>query len=114
MSTIGGVAKFTTRNFEQEAKFQIKLLEQKARENFLDNFSQNEDITMKIVPTVKLTQREATKTKTYISSASKMILEKWMYEHRLYCYPTKAEKNALAKETGLSLQTISNWFINSR
>lgn len=108
------MAKFTKRNFEQEAEFQIKLLEQKAREDFLDNFSQNEYTSLEIVPAVKVPDSDRTETKAYISSAAKSILEKWMYEHRVYCYPTKAEKYALAQETGLSVQKISNWFINSR
>ncbi|XP_031624215.1 homeobox protein TGIF2LX-like [Contarinia nasturtii] len=109
----------TKRDFEQEAEFQIELLQQKAREDFLLSFSQSEDTLTEIVeefivPTVKAPQREETEAKSYISSASKSILEKWMYEHRLYCYPTKAEKQALARETGLTVQKISNWFINSR
>lgn len=107
--------KYTKRNFDQEAEYQIKLLEQKAREDFLINFSQyEEDATPKTVEMASVPHRDDTESKVYISANAKSILEKWMYEHRLYCYPTKAEKQALAAETGLSVQKISNWFINSR
>lgn len=106
--------KYTKRNFDQELELQIKILEQKAREDFLINFSQSEDTLSKLVETVKVSRRDEVETKVYIPAKAKSILEKWMYDHRLYCYPTKAEKQALAIETGLSIQKISNWFINSR
>lgn len=106
--------KYTKRNFDQEAEFQIKILEQKAREDFLINFSQFEDSMGKLVETAKLQRREDIETKVYIPAKAKSILEKWMYDHRLYCYPTKTEKQELAITTGLSVQKISNWFINSR
>lgn len=106
---------YNKRNFDQEVELQIQILEQKAREDFLINFSQSEDTSSKIVETAKVSShREETETKVYIPAKAKSVLEKWMYEHRLYCYPTKAEKQALAMETGLSVQKISNWFINSR
>lgn len=52
--------------------------------------------------------------KSHISSEAKKILEKWMYDHRFYCYPMKDEKQLLALETGLTIEKVSNWFINSR
>lgn len=106
--------KYTKRNFDQEADFQIKILEQKAREDFLENFSQFEETAPRIEEVSSGSQREEVETKVYIPAQAKSLLEKWMYDHRLYCYPTKAEKQALALETGLSIQKISNWFINSR
>lgn len=107
--------KYTKRNFEHEVDLQIKILEQKAREDFLINFSQSEGTSANVVDTtIRVTRREEPETKVYIPAKAKSILEKWMYEHRLYCYPTKAEKQALAMETNLSVQKISNWFINSR
>lgn len=110
--------KCSKRNFDQEAELQIKILEQKAREDFLTNFLQYEDSTPKLIEPNKDRYHSGattdTETKIYIPTKAKSILEKWMYEHRLYCYPTKAEKQALALETGLSVQKISNWFINSR
>ncbi|CAG8790453.1 20461_t:CDS:2 [Dentiscutata erythropus] len=38
----------------------------------------------------------------------------WLVLHKKYSYPTEEEKSALAKETRLNLQQISNWFINAR
>lgn len=57
---------------------------------------------------------EASTSKLHLPLKSKQILENWMYEHRFYCYPTKTEKQMLSIETGLNVQRISNWFINSR
>jgi hypothetical protein len=42
------------------------------------------------------------------------LLKDWLSRHRKHPYPTEEEKLSLAKETKLSLQQISNWFINAR
>ncbi|KAF0384420.1 Homeodomain-like DNA binding domain-containing transcription factor [Gigaspora margarita] len=42
------------------------------------------------------------------------LLKNWLAQHKKHPYPTEEEKSALAKETRLSLQQISNWFINAR
>lgn len=52
--------------------------------------------------------------KSHIPPEARKILEQWMYDHRFYCYPMKDEKQVLALETGLSIEKVSNWFINSR
>lgn len=42
------------------------------------------------------------------------ILRNWLDEHIHHPYPTEAEKNHLMRQTGLTLNQISNWFINAR
>ncbi|CAO3637258.1 unnamed protein product [Cunninghamella blakesleeana] len=42
------------------------------------------------------------------------ILKKWLIEHCRNPYPTEEEKQALKRETQLTLNQISNWFINAR
>ncbi|KAG1437500.1 hypothetical protein G6F56_013073 [Rhizopus delemar] len=42
------------------------------------------------------------------------ILREWLIEHCHNPYPTEAEKNQLRLKTGLTLNQISNWFINAR
>ncbi|CAG8547002.1 7435_t:CDS:2 [Paraglomus brasilianum] len=42
------------------------------------------------------------------------LLKSWLAKHKKHPYPTEEEKLALAKETKLNLQQISNWFINAR
>lgn len=50
----------------------------------------------------------------HISNDARRILEEWMFNHRYYCYPTKIEKLQLSLTTNLSVQRVSNWFVNSR
>ncbi|KAG0182746.1 hypothetical protein DFQ29_002381 [Apophysomyces sp. BC1021] len=42
------------------------------------------------------------------------ILKQWLVDHCRDPYPTEDEKNMLKAETGLTLNQISNWFINAR
>ncbi|KAJ0984049.1 hypothetical protein J5N97_002405 [Dioscorea zingiberensis] len=42
------------------------------------------------------------------------VLRKWLFEHFLHPYPTDTDKQMLAKQTGLSRNQVSNWFINAR
>lgn len=42
------------------------------------------------------------------------VLKAWLFEHFLHPYPTDADKHMLAKQTGLSRNQVSNWFINAR
>ncbi|KAI8086218.1 uncharacterized protein BX664DRAFT_335200 [Halteromyces radiatus] len=42
------------------------------------------------------------------------ILRDWLSDHKKHPYPTEEEKDNLARRTGLTLNQISNWFINAR
>ncbi|ORZ23619.1 hypothetical protein BCR42DRAFT_344407 [Absidia repens] len=42
------------------------------------------------------------------------ILRDWLSDHKKHPYPTEDEKDTLAGLTGLTLNQISNWFINAR
>ncbi|KAI9475756.1 MAG: hypothetical protein EXX96DRAFT_574513 [Benjaminiella poitrasii] len=42
------------------------------------------------------------------------VLRDWLSKHKKHPYPTEEEKAALAAETNLNLNQISNWFINAR
>uniref|UniRef100_A0A060T3Z8 ARAD1C40612p n=1 Tax=Blastobotrys adeninivorans TaxID=409370 RepID=A0A060T3Z8_BLAAD len=42
------------------------------------------------------------------------ILRKWLNDHMHHPYPTEREKAELMRQTGLTLNQISNWFINAR
>ncbi|KAK9470129.1 homeobox KN domain-containing protein [Dipodascopsis tothii] len=42
------------------------------------------------------------------------ILRAWLEEHLQHPYPTEEEKNMLMMKTGLTMNQISNWFINAR
>lgn len=42
------------------------------------------------------------------------LLKGWLIQHKKHPYPTEDEKLSLARETKLSMQQISNWFINAR
>ncbi|XP_027767846.1 BEL1-like homeodomain protein 9 [Solanum pennellii] len=42
------------------------------------------------------------------------LLRAWLFDHFLHPYPTDSDKIMLAKQTGLSRNQVSNWFINAR
>ncbi|KAI7899227.1 uncharacterized protein BX663DRAFT_489349 [Cokeromyces recurvatus] len=42
------------------------------------------------------------------------FLKSWLIVHKEHPYPTELEKQILADETNLSVNQISNWFINAR
>ncbi|CAL9199719.1 BEL1-like homeodomain protein 9 isoform X1 [Musa acuminata AAA Group] len=42
------------------------------------------------------------------------VLRSWLFEHFLHPYPTDVDKQDLAKQTGLTRNQVSNWFINAR
>ncbi|KAI8147467.1 homeobox KN domain-containing protein, partial [Fennellomyces sp. T-0311] len=42
------------------------------------------------------------------------VLKQWLIDHCQHPYPTEEEKIALRNKTGLTLNQISNWFINAR
>ncbi|XP_070051229.1 BEL1-like homeodomain protein 9 [Nicotiana tomentosiformis] len=43
-----------------------------------------------------------------------IVLRAWLFDHFLHPYPTDSDKVMLAKQTGLSRNQVSNWFINAR
>jgi len=42
------------------------------------------------------------------------VLRAWLFEHFLHPYPKDSDKHILAKQTGLTRNQVSNWFINAR
>ncbi|KAJ3703353.1 hypothetical protein LUZ61_007058 [Rhynchospora tenuis] len=42
------------------------------------------------------------------------VLRAWLFDHFLHPYPTDTDKQMLAKQTGLTRNQVSNWFINAR
>lgn len=42
------------------------------------------------------------------------VLKQWLVDHCRNPYPTEVEKTGLKDKTGLTLNQISNWFINAR
>lgn len=49
-----------------------------------------------------------------LPKAVTLILREWLVQHKKHPYPTEEEKLALARETKLTMNQISNWFINAR
>ncbi|KAH7672842.1 Homeobox KN domain-containing protein [Dioscorea alata] len=91
----------------------------------------NEGIKTKDVPTFGVINtgvgglRTASNSETYrqppiwrpqrgLPERAVAVLRKWLFEHFLHPYPTDTDKQMLAKQTGLSRNQVSNWFINAR
>ncbi|ORZ06173.1 homeobox KN domain-domain-containing protein, partial [Lobosporangium transversale] len=42
------------------------------------------------------------------------VLKSWLVQNAIHPYPTEEEKMRLSEATQLSMNQISNWFINAR
>lgn len=59
-------------------------------------------------------EQEAWRPQRGLPERSVTILRAWLFEHFLHPYPSDADKHLLARQTGLSRNQVSNWFINAR
>ncbi|XAR57858.1 hypothetical protein NMG60_11026142 [Bertholletia excelsa] len=58
--------------------------------------------------------QEAWRPQRGLPERSVNILRAWLFEHFLHPYPNDADKHLLSRQTGLSRNQVSNWFINAR
>jgi hypothetical protein len=58
--------------------------------------------------------KEQQKKKEKLPDSAVTTLNTWLQEHFANPYPTKSEKLALVKSTGLEMKQINQWFINAR
>lgn len=69
-------------------------------------------------PTVYVDQYESEsrpkRRRGNLPKATTALLRAWLYDHTNHPYPSEDEKTSLAEQTGLTLNQISNWFINAR
>ncbi|XP_059633049.1 BEL1-like homeodomain protein 4 isoform X2 [Cornus florida] len=61
-----------------------------------------------------LMDTEAWRPQRGLPERSVNILRAWLFEHFLHPYPSEADKHLLSRQTGLSKNQVSNWFINAR
>ncbi|KAJ4964887.1 hypothetical protein NE237_016736 [Protea cynaroides] len=59
-------------------------------------------------------EQEAWRPQRGLPERSVNILRAWLFEHFLHPYPSDTDKHLLARQTGLSRNQVSNWFINAR
>ncbi|CAN4082818.1 unnamed protein product [Withania somnifera] len=59
-------------------------------------------------------EQEAWRPQRGLPERSVNTLRAWLFEHFLHPYPSDADKHLLARQTGLSRNQVSNWFINAR
>ncbi|CAI0554409.1 unnamed protein product [Linum tenue] len=62
----------------------------------------------------QMEQEDAWRPQRGLPERSVSILRAWLFEHFLHPYPSDADKHLLARQTGLSRNQVSNWFINAR
>lgn len=63
-------------------------------------------------PTMENTD-ERKESKQFLRKGAR-VLREWFYQNQEYPYPTDAQKNQMANETGFSQKRISTWFANAR
>ncbi|KAG6511012.1 hypothetical protein ZIOFF_029061 [Zingiber officinale] len=61
-----------------------------------------------------VTEPESWRPQRGLPERSVSILRGWLFEHFLHPYPSDADKQLLARQTGLSRNQVANWFINAR
>lgn len=59
-------------------------------------------------------QHNAWRPQRGLPERSVSVLRAWLFEHFLHPYPKDSDKLMLAKQTGLTRNQVSNWFINAR
>ncbi|KAI3460283.1 hypothetical protein Pfo_016946 [Paulownia fortunei] len=79
----------------------LKLLEQKYRQQ-------------KALQHMGMLDPESWRPQRGLPERSVNTLRAWLFEHFLHPYPSEADKHLLSRQTGLSKNQVSNWFINAR
>ncbi|WAR51887.1 hypothetical protein PtB15_1B323 [Puccinia triticina] len=59
-------------------------------------------------------ETQAPRRRGKLPSAVTAILKGWLMAHTTHPYPTEEEKKSLCQETNLTMNQVSNWFINAR
>ncbi|KAI9603660.1 hypothetical protein KEM48_000421 [Puccinia striiformis f. sp. tritici PST-130] len=59
-------------------------------------------------------ETQAPRRRGKLPSAVTAILKGWLMAHTTHPYPTEEEKKSLCLETNLTMNQVSNWFINAR
>lgn len=81
--------------------------------------SSNED-EMKFVSQPKKRKRKnksndtTKRSRCNFSEEARLILLEWFLNHSDHPYPKQSEKEMLAKKTGLSVEQVKVWFVNTR
>lgn len=60
------------------------------------------------------TEAQAPRRRGKLPSAVTGILKTWLMSHTTHPYPTEEEKKSLCEQTNLTMNQVSNWFINAR
>ncbi|KAL6008097.1 hypothetical protein ACLOJK_033603 [Asimina triloba] len=63
---------------------------------------------------IGMIQQHAWRPQRGLPESSVSILRAWLFEHFLHPYPKDSDKILLARQTGLTRNQVSNWFINAR
>ncbi|CAB3399541.1 unnamed protein product [Caenorhabditis bovis] len=71
------------------------------------------DIASKVLVLRREIEQQGRKRRNFDKETTE-ILQKWFNEHRESPYPSEEQKNELAKQCGIKLSQVNNWFGNQR
>nr|GMD46299.1 BEL1-like homeodomain protein 1 [Ipomoea batatas] len=85
-------------------------IEGSSRLKFVDNQLRQQ----RALQQLGMIQHNAWRPQRGLPERSVSVLRAWLFEHFLHPYPKDSDKIMLAKQTGLTRNQVSNWFINAR
>lgn len=80
----------------------------------VDIEDEDEPVPTTIIVKKRVKSTNGRKRRGNLPKSVTAILKQWLIDHCRHPYPTEEEKRSLRLKTNLTLNQISNWFINAR
>ncbi|KAI7898732.1 uncharacterized protein BX663DRAFT_523919 [Cokeromyces recurvatus] len=95
----------------EEEKFKMISSSRQKRQSRLKSLKPTQTLSDTVTTTTTTTKK---RRRGNLPKNVTEFLRKWLIQHKKHPYPAEKEKIDLARHTGLTVNQISNWFINAR